>query len=208
MVLISHKYKFIYIKNEKVAGSSVESFFGKFCINPKKEYKFDDSIKQSIDTFGIVGSRAKGIEKNDLWKNHINALTIKRQIGDDKFNTYFKFAIIRNPYDVMVSSYFFQKPELSFKEYAKKRIINNLDRCMINGKNVCDYYIKYENLLEDIVNVCKILNIDNYDINDLPSHKSNLREKGIHYRNYYDEETRIKVYENHKQIFEEFGYEF
>ena len=108
----------------------------------------------------------------------------------------------------MVSSYFFQKPELSFKEYAKKRIINNLDRCMINGKNVCDYYIKYENLLEDIVNVCKILNIDNYDINDLPSHKSNLREKGIHYRNYYDEETRIKVYENHKQIFEEFGYEF
>ena len=29
MVLVSHKYKFIYIKNVKVAGTSVESFFGK-----------------------------------------------------------------------------------------------------------------------------------------------------------------------------------
>ena len=29
MVLVSHKYKFIYIKNKKVAGSSVESFFWK-----------------------------------------------------------------------------------------------------------------------------------------------------------------------------------
>lgn len=30
MVLISHKYKFIYIKNRKVAGSSIQSFFGKY----------------------------------------------------------------------------------------------------------------------------------------------------------------------------------
>ena len=36
MVLISHKYNFIYIKNIKVAGkvSSVEYFFGKYCIDP------------------------------------------------------------------------------------------------------------------------------------------------------------------------------
>ena len=124
-----------------------------------------------------------------------------------KDHQYFKFAIIRNPYDVIVSSYYWQKSQLPFKVYAKKKIVDNLSRCCINGESVCDYYIRYENLLEDIVNVCKILNIDNYDINDLPNHKTNTRPKD-NYRDYYDEETRIKVYENHKQIFEKFGYKF
>jgi hypothetical protein len=211
MVLISHKYKFIYIKNKKVAGSSIESFFGQFCINPEKStYNFNDSIKQSIDDYGIIGSRLEGVNKTDIWKNHISAKEIKKHLGKDKFNKYFKFAVIRNPYDVIVSSYYYwEKTDLKFEDYAKTKIVDNLSRCCINNKSVCDYYIRYENLLEDIVNVCKILNIDNYDINDLPKHKSDtLRPKNIHYRDYYDDETRIKVYENHKDIFEKFGYEF
>ena len=207
MVLVSHKYKFIYIKNIKVAGSSVESFFGKFCINPKKKYEYCNSIKQSIDNYGIIGSRLTGIKKEDIWKNHISATTIKAQLGKDKFDKYFKFAIIRNPYDVIVSLYFWEKSTLPFKDFAKTTIVDNLGRCSINGVSVCDYYIRYENLLEDIDNVCKILNIQDYDINDLPKLKTNIRPKD-NYRDYYDEETRIKVYNNHKYIFEKFGYEF
>ena len=77
MVLISHEYKFIYIKNKKVAGSSIESFFGQFCINPEKStYNFNDSIKQSIDDYGIIGSRLEGVNKTDIWKNHISAKEI------------------------------------------------------------------------------------------------------------------------------------
>ena len=46
MVLVSHRYKFIYIKNRKVAGSSVESFFGKYCQNPNKEYAYTKESSQ------------------------------------------------------------------------------------------------------------------------------------------------------------------
>jgi hypothetical protein len=208
MVLVSHKYNFIYIKNYKVAGSSVEAFFGQFCINPKKNYKIAASITQSIDNYGIIGSREPDVRKNDIWKNHIDALKIKTNLGDDKFNTYFKFANIRNPYDAIVSAYFFEKSKENFKDYAKKKIITNLERCSINNESVCDFYIRYEHILEDIVEVCKILKIDNYDINDLPKFKSCIRKNKAHYRDYYDEETRIKVYENHKKTFEQFKYEF
>ena len=208
MVIVSHKYKFIYIKNVKVAGTSVESFFGQFCINPEKKYDFSHSISQSIDDYGIIGSRESGVGKNDIWKKHKDALSIKTDLGDDKFNEYFKFCVIRNPYDVMISLYFFNKSTVPFKDFAKKTIINNLQRCSINGKIVCDYFIRYENLLEDLVNVCKILKIDKYDINDLPKHKTNKRVKDVHYRDFYDEETRIRVYENHKKIFELFEYKF
>ena len=59
MVLVSHKYKFIYIKNVKVAGTSVESFFGKYCIDPEKDYSYNDCINEHIDEFGILGSRGE-----------------------------------------------------------------------------------------------------------------------------------------------------
>ena len=36
MVLVSHKYKFIYIKNVKVAGTSVESFLVNIVLILKK----------------------------------------------------------------------------------------------------------------------------------------------------------------------------
>ena len=208
MVLVSHKYKFIYIKNYKVAGSSVEAFFGQFCINPQKTYKIKESIAQSIDRFGIIGSRDSGVRKDDIWRNHINALEIKTHLGDDKFNTYFKFSSIRNPYDAVVSAYFFEKSNENFKDYAKKKVIYNLERCCINNESVCNFYIRYEHILEDIVEVCKILKIDNYDINDLPKFKSGVRKNNVHYREYYDEETRIKGCENHKKTFEQFKYEF
>jgi hypothetical protein len=208
MVLVSHKYQFIYIKNFKVAGSSVESFFGKFCINPKKQYNFNDSISQQIDNFGIIGSRMGGISDKDKWYNHKTAKSIKEDLGELLFNKYLKFCVIRNPYDVMVSSYFWNKSTLPFKEYAKKTVVSNLPIHCIEEKSVCNYFIRYENLEKDIIELCRILNIKNFNLNDLPKHKSGIRNKNIHYRNYYDEETRKIVYENHKKELELYGYEF
>ena len=135
MVLVSHKYKFIYIKNRKVAGSSVESFFGKYCINPKKEYHYDDTISEHIDKFGIIGSRGCG--SADMWARHKDAKSIRNDLGNEKFNEYLKFCVIRNPYDKMVSKFHFKqrdsenkwlarrrargiKPKLSFKEFIRK----------------------------------------------------------------------------------------
>ena len=57
MVLVSHRYKFIYIKNEKVAGSSVESFFGKFCVGPDFNYTYEDDIPGKESKYGILGTR-------------------------------------------------------------------------------------------------------------------------------------------------------
>jgi hypothetical protein len=39
MVLVSYLHKFIYIKNAKVAGTSVEAFFEKYCVKPNIEHK-------------------------------------------------------------------------------------------------------------------------------------------------------------------------
>jgi hypothetical protein len=207
MVLVSHKYKFIYIKNAKVAGSSVESFFGKYCIDPKTEYHYNDAISEHIDEFGIIGSRLSGTKNSDKWKHHKDAESIRNDLGKEKFDEYLKFCVIRNPYDKMVSKYYWRHSKLSFKEFVKKTDVNNLNIHSINGKSVCDYFIRFEHLEEDIKTLCKKLKIDSYDISLLPKHKSTQRENKKHWSEYYDDETKNIVYNKHKKEFELFGYD-
>lgn len=207
MVLVSHKYKFIYIKNVKVAGSSVESFFGKYCIDPKKEYNYNDSISEHIDEFGIIGSRTSGKKNSDKWQNHKDAQSIRNDLGKEKFDEYLKFCVIRNPYDKMVSLYYFVKSKLPFNEFVKHNSCNNLHIHSIEEKSVCDYFIRYEYLEEDIKILCKKLKIDSYDLSLLPKHKSTQRKNKKHWSEYYDDETKNIVYNNHKKEFELFGYD-
>ena len=205
MVLVSHKYKFIYIKNGKVAGTSVEAFFGKYCIDPKKTYDYSEAQEEHIDEFGIIGSR--GVNLTNKWKNHIDAKTIRSYLDDQMFDEYFKFCVIRNPYDKMVSSYFFNKSKLSFKEFVKRNhCVSNI---IIDNKNVCDYCIRFENLEEDIKIVCKKLKLDSYDLSLLPRYKivNTGESKRKHWSEYYDDETKRIVYDKHKIEFELFGYD-
>ena len=207
MVLVSHKYKFIYIKNKKVAGSSVESFFGKYCIDPKKKYNYNDAISEHIDEYGIIGSRTFGCNKSDKWMHHKNAKDIKRDLGEKIFDEYLKFCVIRNPYDKMVSKYHWVSPNIPFKKFVKENSNNNLGIHSIDGKNVCDYFIRFEHLEEDIKILCKKLKIDSYDLSLLPKHKSKSRKSDKHWSEYYDNETKRIVYNKHKKEFELFGYD-
>ena len=145
---------------------------------------------------------------NDKWYNHMSALSIRNILGIKNFNNYIKFCVVRNPYDAIVSSYFFRKIKIPFKEYAKTAVVKNFFRYSINNDCVCDYYIRFEHLKEDIIKMCEILNINIYNINDLPHHKRNKRRKKISYRKYYDERTRELVYQNNKKEIDLFGYTF
>ena len=226
MVLVSHKYKFIYIKNKKVAGSSVESFFGQFCLDPKKKYTFDDKVDEDSDMYGIISSRRQGgtgIKLN--WRPHMNAMDIKKKLGIDKFNNYLKFCVVRNPYEKLVSAYWWK-----ISKYAEKGIqynpsiedfrnklrkgkflgVNNLKNMhSLNGKkSVCNFFIRYENLEEDIVKLLSILNIKKYDLSKLPNHKSNPKKINVHYSKYFGEKEREIVEKEFRNELDLFDYSF
>ena len=48
---------------------------------------------------------------------------------------------------------FMMNQKKSFKDYAKNESVNNLYIHSIDGKSVCNYFIKYENLTEDIIKI-------------------------------------------------------
>jgi hypothetical protein len=211
MVLISHIYRFIYIKNYKVAGTSVEAFFEKYCMNPNETYVQEHTRDEYISEYGIVGFRVKG--KGSNYFNHMSSKLIRLKLGNKKFKKYFKFCVVRNPYEKMVSLFHFRGNEEfdkeAFKEFCKKAGCCDIDNCLRkDGTPKCDYFIRYEKLQEGIKEVCERIGIKDYDFNDLPSYKSEYRKEKRHYRDYYDEETRQIVYEKHKREFDFFKYEF
>jgi hypothetical protein len=263
MVLVSHRYKFIYFKNYKAASSSIEAFFQQFCIDPvqQKLYTFQDNTKESITEYGIVSYRNliignsenkiqltddikiynekiskyiqyktqlhnKAIVCNEIkttdivWFNHKIPLYVKEDLGDDMFNKYIKFCVVRNPYDVIVSSYYWYKhhsnSDIKFKEYCirycnslfNSLIKNDMNRIFLEDLPVCNYYIRYENLKNDVEMVLQKLGITEYDIEKIPRHKSNIRPENTPYQLFYDDETKELVYNTYKKMIDYFDYTF
>lgn len=173
MVLISFIHNFIYIKNRKVAGTSVENVFQKYCVSPDLSNQLiqSDMLENVIiSKQGIIGNRS---HKKTKWTQHKKAVDIKKDIGDEKFNKYFKFCVIRNPWDMVVSYYHHSdKRNTNFTTFVKtllpyKKFHTNLNDIIyrIDDNFVCDFHIRYEKLERDIKKVFEILSIkDEYKL--------------------------------------------
>jgi hypothetical protein len=145
-----------------------------------------------------------------------------KKIFPDIFDSYFKFCVVRNPYDRIVSRYFWDlkineiKKNLSFKEYLenedKKGLINKINddwyhRCTINNKPICDYYIKFNQLYEGIKEVFDKLNInDKIDISVIIN-KNNIKDINK-YQDFFDDYTKEIVYRNCIQEINYFNWTF
>ena len=148
------------------------------------------------------------------------AKEIKAYIGEELWNDYFKFTVVRNPFDKMISAYFhFEKANNSesknnemnddiagFRKWVANggKVIDR-DVYMIDGEVTVDFFIRYENLREDIEFVCQKLNLE-YDLNDLPRLKSEHRDRSIAISEFYDEETEKLVRDLYKFEIEYFNY--
>lgn len=84
-MILSHKYKFIFICNGKTGTTSIEKCLAKY----QEGEHLDKGISGLYD------------------RTHIPPLLLKKQVGDTIWNNYFKFAFVRNPWDWFVSQYFF-----------------------------------------------------------------------------------------------------
>jgi hypothetical protein len=222
MVLVSHVHKFIHIRNFKVASTSVEVFFGQFCIDPDKRklYRFIENQERVHNQYGAIGY----MDTSD--ETHMCVDEIKEVFGEEIFKTYTKFCVVRNPYDRAVSIFHWHMRNQNdkrhdtneFKKFCRTLTpptpyftdnhIHNIDRILVDGKPSCDYYLRYENLKEDMITLLNKLGITDYYIDNLPNFKSGIRPKGKHYREYYDDETREIVYNVFKYEFDMFGYTF
>lgn len=195
-MLVSHRHKFIYTKTIKTGGTSVESYFERFCM-PPEQWSLSHERNQSISEVGIVGYRGRQVPQGCLYWNHMPAALIKQRVGPSVWESYFKFCVIRNPYDKVISAfYFFQHLQQGFVrfgdlEHERARLESWLLRCvqqpryafslpidrdkyMINGRFCLDDIIRYENLTTDMARICQRLDLP-WEPSLLPKFKAGIR---------------------------------
>lgn len=104
-MLVSHRKKFIYTKTAKTAGTSVESYFERYCM-PEGEWSEQHSRDMHVSEAGIIGLRGPDRPPDTEWFHHMSARKIKEKVGIDVWNSYFKFCVIRDPFDKLVSAFY------------------------------------------------------------------------------------------------------
>ncbi len=156
---------------------------------------------------------------------HIRAAGLCERMGDE-WHKYFKFAIARNPWDRLVSSYhyFVQDEEKRYTELGEKIAqcggfrgfcvaLHELDldphfdpqvSYMIdyNGKMLLDWVGRFEFLERDLRAFCAKFGIP---LQTVPHYRRSSRSD---YRSYYDEETQAIVAERYRSDIAAFNYRF
>lgn len=206
-MLISDSHKFIFVHVRKAAGSSIRD-----TLEPL-------SLVKAEDAWSKIKSRLLKTEKDYkkyAIRQHDDINIVKRLMPPELFESYFKFAFVRNPWDRLVSEYEFirRRPDhgrhskvmkMNFEEYIIYQS-KRYDAHQINmladkeGKLLMDFIGKFENLYEDWNLVTEKLGIENKEL-------THRKKAGIKdYNSYYTDESRALVSELWKRDIEAFGY--
>ena len=231
-MLVSHRHQFIYTKTVKTAGTSIEKFFEPAC-RADGSARMGALSEELISDAGIVGYCGSN-RKGKKWFDHMPAKAIKSYLGDEAWESYFKFCVIRNPFDKLVSAFHFYEWLVNhYSGWQKTKLVvahgirpgskldevkrfqkwvawtwwfNDYDKYLING-NVCvDFFIRYESLLSDTKSVCENVNFP-FEPNRIPKLNTAMRPRERELAEYYDAKTIATVRKRFQFELDYFGYE-
>lgn len=213
-MIASHAHRFIFLKTRKTAGTSVEIALSKVCgpddvitrISPE-----DEQLRELAGGLGPQNFESPPLPRHAF--NHMSARMAREVVGPPVWRSYYRFAIERNPWDAVVSLYYWKYkdlPELpEFDQYVNEewieQLANNRRMYRIRGQLAVDRVLRYERLTEELDEVWRHLRLPGTP--DLPRAKANARPAG-HYRDLYSDASRKRVAEVFADAIEAFDYTF
>lgn len=216
--MISDKLKTIFVHIPKTGGASIESIIWPPISERTEEQLWNGMIDKFHNKYQTGGLQ------------HLHAEQIKKEIGEQRFNEYYKFSIVRNPWERTISQFFYLKKRtdlldfiglkksVSLKEYLKriqqklhvqwepqyKFLLNS------NGDLLVDFIGRFEHLERDTE--CALRAIDNINFTSLYREGFQMPHlnKGNHkhYSEYYDDESKEIVADIYAEDIKEFHYCF
>jgi len=206
--MISHQHRCIFVHVPKTGGSTIEDII------------WPGERTEEQLWMGFVSRFRNKHQTGGL--QHLLARQIKAEVGAEIFESYFKFAFVRNPWDKAVSQYAFManRPDLremigmkeddSFAEYLKKterhahvqwekQIEFLRDE---NGRILVDFVGRFETLDRDARIIFKRIGIK---CGSIPVTNASRRGK---YIDYYDDASREWIETHFAEDIQAFGYQF
>jgi hypothetical protein len=230
-MILSHRYRFIFIKTSKTAGTSVEIALSRHCgpediitpISPADEplrracggkgpqnHLLPRSGYGLMDRFRHFTS---GRERLGFW-NHMSAAEICARIPEAVWNSYYKFCFERNPWDRVISYYYWkhrEEPRPALSEFVHSERLGKLrkqgrDLYTIGGEVVVDRVCRFEALDDELEAVCRKLGMP--QPLELPRAKGGFRRDRRSYRDLLGERERQRIAEFFHDEITRLGYEF
>ena len=212
-MLISHKHKFIFIKTEKTAGTSIEIALSKYCglndvitpIGPKGEKKRKELGGKGPQNYKVKFSkyskfdflRALYHRKRICFYNHASASYIRDHLDQKIWDSYFKFSFERNPWDKALSWYYWKyktepRPSITdFIQSAEASTVRGFELYSCLGEVAVDKVFKYEDLETAMGEIAERIGLK--EIPSLPRLKADTRTVRQGYRDVLSEKDRDKI---------------
>jgi hypothetical protein len=223
-VIISHEHQFIFVKTRKTAGTSVEVFLEGIAgddaiVTPIWPEVQGHAPKNYMTLDNPVRARALRMRQRHLtgnnrerpaYFNHIAARNIRKRLGRRRWNAYYKFAFERNPWDKVVSEYFWRvgngHTDGGFHHYVLSADLpSDFDKYSLEGQNVAvDFVGRFESLEYDLRTVLTHLAIS-ADVS-LTREKGNYRPPEAHSTALFDAEMSARVERVFAREIRTFGY--
>ncbi len=209
-MILSHEHKFIFIKTKKTAGTAIEAALSELCgpldvITPYRaeseldragrgpqNYRIEHPLKPQRSFMRKLLRRPERYWHQTVgFYEHIPAERIRAYVGQEVWDSYFKFAFDRNPWDRQVSWYFYktkskaERPEFeSFMQSRRRAYVDNHELYMLDGALAVDFLGRYENLEADLASALARIGITKR-ISVPRSNVTPDRESRLAYRGYY-----------------------
>jgi hypothetical protein len=228
-MIVSHEHRFIFIKTRKTASTSTECALSAICGPEDIVTQLSDNEKSRLGMgpqnyeyippllsreWPNLISRLMRYGKAPLnYYDHINAWRIEKRLSKTVWNSYFKFAFDRNPWDREISwhshRYAKGRTAIGFEDHVlglPKNKVRNYETYTIHGKLAVDFVGRYENLAEDLQKVMTEVGVK--DPLTIPVTHHKFRKDKRPYRDVYTPEMRDIIAKVYPEEIELLRYEF
>jgi len=216
-MLLSIKNNFLFVHIAKTGGTSVRAALAPLRWQDPMYIPQFIASRLSHTTGHRIASKLP---------RHARIIAAKEMLPHELFEKLFKFAFVRNPWDLQVSSWHHlkrERPQLvediaDFSEFIRWKLDPerpyqyHVDTSIelqtdylkdLDGRILVDFIGKYENLQEDYEEICRRIGIK---ARSLPHKRQAVDRRD--YRGYYDDELALMVMEYFKPDIEKLEYTF
>jgi hypothetical protein len=231
-MIISHKNQFIFIRVPKTASTSIEIELSKICgpmdlITPVSfkndpqnivdDYKKPQKLKRDFRTFNASDWLRIILRRKPVNYKHAHAIQVRKLVGKDVWDHYFKFCFVRNPFDRAISLYYwtsknwqnkYQNTLPEINDYIlslPETTLSTWKRYTIGNKVAMDLIGRYEKLDEDLAFIEQKIGIPHLIISHA---KSSIRKDRRPYRDVINPAARAHIETACSLEIAAFGYEW
>lgn len=226
-MIVCHRYKYIFIKTRKTASTSLEIALSQWCgrtdiisalsnkdekIRKKLRYRGAQNFFAPVSSYSFREWRKllSSGQRKLLSGQHSPAAFVKELVGDNIWETYFKFTFERNPFDRAISRYYWKTRELTalpeINEYIQgnnQKQLSNWDKYTENDQITVDFVGRYETLLDDLAKIKETIGLPGLNLLHTKGH---ARRDYRHYSQILNGKTRAHIEEACKNEIEAFQY--